>query len=65
MTETAPNKRERKPRARQREVIFGCIAERLDVMEQHNTDAPDLHIARLRELMDELRRATNGKESDE
>lgn len=59
----------RRPKARPRDVIFGCIEERLSMVggileRASGYDELQLHVSRLRELIDELRRATNGKEAE-
>lgn len=52
-------KRARRPKARTSEIVFGAIDERMAMLDETFPDG--IHTKRLRELIDELRRATNGK----
>lgn len=48
--------RTRKPNARATEIVLGALAERLSVMES-SPNADTIHMNRLRELLDELKRS--------
>ena len=56
----------RKSKARQRDIVFGAIDERLQMLAEYQ-DPPGVkgHAERVIELIDELRRSLNGKESEE
>ena len=70
---TMPDKRQRRPRARHRDVIFGSIEERLLMLEslcgglaENQEVLMTSNIERLRELIAELSRSLGGsKESEE
>ena len=53
----------RKPRARETAVIAGCIDLMLDVMEA--SSEPTVHLPRLRDLLNELRRSLGRKEESD
>lgn len=55
--------RVRKPRARHRDIVLGCIEERLSMMK--GDAAVGEHVTRLFDLFDELRRALGGKKEEE
>lgn len=62
--------RTRKPKARQKDVVIGCLEERIVALEQNyasDGDAPvHVHVMRIRELMDELKRSvSNAKDAEE
>lgn len=64
-TQQLKEARVRRPRARPKDVIWGCLDERLAVMAESKSMEDCLaHTSRLQELMDELRRATS-KEPEE
>ena len=50
----------RKPKARHKDVVIGCMEERLGMIFE-NQD----HVARLRELLDELKRSLSKDKDDE
>lgn len=59
--------RTRKPKARPKDVVFGCIEERMLIL--RNTESGGViaseHIVRLDELLDELKRATSNAKEEE
>lgn len=58
----------RKPKARHKDVVFGAINERLDMLGGLSVGLPEVqpHVERLNELLDELRRSIASKdEADE
>lgn len=61
--------RKRKPPARNPEVIIGALAERISMIQTHNETQVEADIARLNQLMDELRRSLRrgsaGEDADE
>jgi len=61
-TEVRTSKPARKPRARHRDVVLGCIDERLTMLAEQVNDND--HVSRLFALMDELRRSLNGEPRD-
>jgi hypothetical protein len=64
MSATEP-KRQRKPKARATEIVFGCVAERLSILENVTDETLRPHVERIGELMDELRRSLNRNETEE
>jgi len=54
--------RKRRPNARRSEIIIGGIMEHLTMLEKLQIDGTKIHVARLRELFEELGRALNSKE---
>lgn len=65
MGETA-TKAARKSRARQRGVVLGAIDERMQMLAEVATpEVVEANMSRLLELMDELKRSLNGKETEE
>ena len=61
MTEKEVARKTRKPKARHRDVIIGCLEERLLIM--NSDDAP--HASRCIGLLDELKRSLAGKDQDD
>ncbi len=57
-------KRTRKPRARQTEIVFGCIAERLSILENVTDETLRPHVDRIGELLDELRRSLGSQKEE-
>ena len=48
----------RRPRARHRDVVFGALDERIQILSDSSTDVGiSATISRIRELLDELRRS--------
>ena len=62
MSSAEAKQRTRRPAARQRDVVLGCIEERLLMIPM--TDDLEPHRTRLLELLDELKRSV-GKDGDE
>jgi hypothetical protein len=59
---TEIKERKRRPAARQKDVVLGCIEERLSMIPM--TEDLEPHRARLEELLDELRRSLGKDESE-
>ena len=58
--------RPRKPKARNYAIVFGAIEERLSVlMDVDGYDAAHVHVSRIIELMDELKRSISKDNVDE
>jgi hypothetical protein len=48
----------RRPRARHRDVVFGALDERIQILADSSTDTgTNATVSRIRELLDELRRS--------
>ena len=60
MAETTTTKR--RPKARAKEAVLGAIGERISMIAG---EANTIHVLRLLELLDELRRALSGREEAE
>lgn len=57
-------KRTRRPAARQRDVVLGCIEERISMVAVQDDTDMAAHVTRLYELLDELRRSLGKEESE-
>lgn len=63
---TVQDKRQRRPRARHKDVIFGCLEERLEVINgAFASDGLGPHIVRLFDLLDELKRSIGSSKENE
>lgn len=51
--------RKRKPAARRSEIVIAAMEERLTVLITHEEQESDVHVTRLLELLDELKRSLN------
>ncbi len=60
----ATETKQRRPKARHRDVIFGAIDERMQVLAS-SPDTLQIHLDRINELLAELKRSLNGKQEQE